>query len=80
MAEQICPKCKQQTFTWTYDDESIPHTYWHCRHCDYEAWEDESFERICESCGTKTESLLEDSVTRYWWCSRCNTTVQSSIA
>lgn len=26
MSEQICPNCKEQTFGWTYDDESVPHS------------------------------------------------------
>lgn len=72
MAEQICPNCKEQTFGRTYDDESTPHTYWGCRSCGYGASEDETLERVCNNCGTKAESRLEDSVKKYWWCSWCN--------
>jgi hypothetical protein len=72
MAEQICPKCKQEAFNWTYDEDHTPHTFWKCGNCKYEAYEDESMERPCKDCGSKTESRLEDEQIKYWWCSRCN--------
>lgn len=72
MALQICPNCKAQSFTWTYDDEETPHTSWGCGECRYSAQEDESFERECSSCNKKTECRLEDDVKIYWWCSSCN--------
>jgi len=72
MALQICPNCKHESFLWTYDDESTPHTTWHCGHCHYDAREDEAQERICIDCGTKTETQLRDDEKQYWWCSQCN--------
>lgn len=72
MATQNCPKCRQDSFTWTYDDDQVPTTHWSCRACGYRAAEDESFERVCNTCGTKTEIRLEDEAETYWWCSRCN--------
>jgi hypothetical protein len=66
------PKCKQNYFTWSHDDDRLPTTYWGCGNCGYGAFEDESFERTCNDCGTKTEIRLEDTIEAYWWCNRCN--------
>ena len=74
MAEQICPKCKHESFNWSYDDESTPHTYWGCWNCKYSAVEDESLERVCKDCNLKTELRLEDDEQVYWWCSQCGKT------
>ncbi len=71
MATQICPNCKEDSFTWSYDEETIPHTTWGCS-CGYIAYEDESLERECTTCKKKTESQLEDDDKIYWWCSSCN--------
>jgi hypothetical protein len=73
MATQICPKCKEDSFTWSIDEEESPLTYWHCYNCLYGAYEDEKLECICENCGIKTKSRLKDESTEYWWCSSCNT-------
>lgn len=73
MAEQICPKCKVQTITWSIDEEETPLTKWGCRNCGYVAYEDESLERICSYCGTKNEMRLDDGQNQYWWCCKCNT-------
>lgn len=72
MATQICPKCKQDSFTWSVDDEKPRIIRWGCTHCQYSAYEDESNERICEKCSIKIESLLDDGEDRYWWCCKCN--------
>lgn len=72
MALLICPSCKAYGFTWTIDDEESPLTRWGCIACGYLAWEDEAFERVCTTCGIKTESLLQDEAQKYWWCARCN--------
>jgi hypothetical protein len=71
MALQICPNCKEQAFTWTYDEENTPPTSWACN-CGYSARENESFIRECNACGTKTQSRLQDDSKTYWWCSSCN--------
>ena len=74
MAEQICPNCRAETFTWMIDEEKSLLTIWGCRTCNYSAYEDESFERNCSDCGAKTEIRLEDGEKKYWWCSKCNRT------
>ncbi|NIG56960.1 hypothetical protein [Chitinophaga sp. Cy-1792] len=80
MALQICPNCQQQDFTWSFDEENIPPTSWHCSNCGYTACEDESFERLCATCNIKSESRLADDKKIYWWCSTCNTiTIISKI-
>lgn len=78
MALQICPNCKAESFTWSYNEEDTPPTTWGCNDCGYFAREDESFERICETCNRKTESRLEDEQRIYWWCSSCNKTTEIS--
>ncbi len=70
----ICPNCREQAFTWSYDEENTPPTTWNCSNCSYIAWEDESFERICVSCGTKSEMRLKDEVKIYWYCHVCEKT------
>lgn len=73
MASQICPNCKQDSFTWSIDDEASPLTFWRCSApCGYSAYEDESRERICNNCRQKTESNMRDSQKEFWWCSTCN--------
>ncbi|WP_412986526.1 hypothetical protein [Pontimicrobium sp. IMCC45349] len=70
MATQICPNCKKDNFTWyiNYDGETV----WGCSLCNYHAIENESLERTCSICKTKTESHLKDSQKEFWCCSRCN--------
>lgn len=72
MALQICPQCQEVGITWSYDDERTPTTAWYCMYCEYTAYEDESYERVCADCGNKTELRLEDEEKIYWWCCRCN--------
>lgn len=71
MALQICPKCKENSFTWFINGKSHV-TVWSCFNCDYEAKENEKY--ICENCGNKTKTKLKDKETEYFWCSGCNTT------
>lgn len=71
MATQICPTCKQDSFTWSIDEEESPLTFWGCD-CGYNAYEDESRERVCEVCTIKTESHMRDDQKEFWWCSSCN--------
>ena len=54
------------------DEDESPMTVWGCWNCKYIAYEDESFERVCNACQTKTEMRLEDEQKKYWWCCRCN--------
>jgi hypothetical protein len=72
MATQICPNCKEDSFTWSVDLEGSNLTRWGCYKCYYIAWEDESYERECSTCKRKTEIRLEDETKIYWWCSNCN--------
>jgi hypothetical protein len=72
MATQTCPKCKQDSFTWSIDEEESGLTKWGCFNCSYIAFEDESLERACSNCHKKTESRLEDDSKKYWWCTSCN--------
>jgi uncharacterized paraquat-inducible protein A len=66
-----CPCCQEEEFTWIYDDEVIPTTTWACGNCRYIAYEDESYERVCVTCGIKNEMRLEDETKIYWYCHRC---------
>jgi hypothetical protein len=72
MATQICPNCKNDAFTWSINEDYSSLTYWFCFKCRYDAYEDESQERICTVCDKKTESRLQDKKQEYWWCSNCN--------
>lgn len=71
MALQICPTCKESSFTWSIGEGDL-NTIWTCYKCRYTAYEVESFERVCELCKNKTEIRLKDEVKIYWWCNRCN--------
>jgi hypothetical protein len=74
MATQICPCCKQDSFTWFIEDEKKLLTRWGCYNCSYTALENEKDEmEICQSCQTKTKIKLNDELRSYWWCSNCNT-------
>ncbi|WP_089733506.1 hypothetical protein [Chryseobacterium jejuense] len=72
MATQICPECKENSFTWYIDDEPEV-THWECYSCGYHALENEADECTCNNCGNKSKSKLKDPSKEYWWCSRCNT-------
>jgi hypothetical protein len=50
MALQICPKCKELSFTWFIDEEITPLTQWTCE-CGYYALEDETKIQNCPNCG-----------------------------
>jgi ribosomal protein L37AE/L43A len=73
MATQICPKCKQDSFTWYIDDEMSTITIWSCYLCDYQTYEDDRDEVKCENCQEKTKTILQNEVEEFWWCSVCNT-------
>ncbi|MBC9912560.1 hypothetical protein [Chitinophaga varians] len=71
MGQITCPNCQDQAFTWSYDEENTPATTWNCSSCGYIAREDESFERECAGCRTKSEIRLEDDIKIYWYCHHC---------
>jgi hypothetical protein len=71
MATQICPKCREDSFTWSMDDEISDLTIWGCYKCFYQAFENESEERTCSTCGNKSESKLQEKESEYWWCWTC---------
>lgn len=73
MALKICPKCKENSFTW-FINEKTHLTSWSCFSCDYEAKQADSDEQVCENCEEKSKIKLKDRETEYWWCSNCNTT------
>jgi hypothetical protein len=65
MALQICPKCKELSFTWFIDEEQPPLTQWNCQ-CGYYALEDESKERDCPIFGSKkSDSYMIDNNGNY---------------
>jgi hypothetical protein len=71
MALQICPKCRELSFTWYIDAEQSPLTQWGCQ-CGYHAFEDESKIQDCPVCGCKKNySYMIDNKGKYWWCSHC---------
>lgn len=66
-----CPKCEQDGFTWSVDDEVSPLTMWNCSLCGYHAEEDESKEMACCNCGQKGAMLLDDGAECYRYCDVC---------
>ena len=71
MALQICPKCKNLSFTWYIDEEESSLTQWNCK-CGYHAFEDENKQRDCPVCRNEKSDLhLSDNDSEYWWCYRC---------
>lgn len=73
MALQICPKCKENSFTWFISGKTHL-TSWSCFSCDYEAKQTDSDEQVCEHCDEKSKIKLKDRGKEYWWCSNCNVT------
>ena len=71
MALQICPKCKENSFTWFINGKTHL-TSWSCFSCDYEAKQTGNIELICENCEEKSKIKLKDKENEYWWCSNCN--------
>ncbi|MBB6329643.1 rRNA maturation endonuclease Nob1 [Chryseobacterium sediminis] len=71
MATQICPHCKENSFTWHIDDEESGITVWGCYLCHYTAEEDENDECICDHCGHQAKTKLKDQDKEYWWCFIC---------
>lgn len=72
MATQICPNCKEYSFTWKIDDEESRLTIWECYHCHYQAFEDESKMKECKNCKKPTRNYISDSEKKFWWCNSCN--------
>ncbi|HEY0055767.1 MAG TPA: hypothetical protein VGB63_10455 [Pedobacter sp.] len=72
MATQLCPNCKEDSFTWSLNEDLPNLTAWGCYSCCYQAFEDEAKERVCTACKRKTESFMKDEEKEYWWCSSCN--------
>lgn len=72
MGTQICPKCKENSFTWSIDDELSAFTIWGCYYCSYCATEDEADECICDNCKNRSKTKLKDKEMEYWWCFHCN--------
>ncbi len=71
MATQICPNCNEDSFTWYIMEDDDKFTTWLCHSCSFKAYEDESLERICLNCKTKTEIQLIVLDKKYWWCNKC---------
>jgi len=65
MATQVCPNCKEDSFTWFVDEEVSSLTIWGCSTCGYRAYENESLEKVCANCNQKTECRLEDKEKKY---------------
>jgi len=77
MALQICPKCKELSFTWHIDEDQTPLTQWACRNsqCGYHVLEDEGKLRDCPICRAKEAySYIIDGENTFWWCFRCGKT------
>lgn len=72
MATQICPKCKQESFSWYIDEEMSTITIWSCYNCDYQTYEDDCDEVKCENCQEITKTFLQNEDEEFWWCSVCN--------
>ena len=49
MALKICPKCKENSFTWFISGKTQL-TTWSCFDCDYEAKQTDKDEQVCENC------------------------------
>jgi RNA polymerase subunit RPABC4/transcription elongation factor Spt4 len=80
MSTQICPVCREDSFTWYPDEEKSPLTVWACYNCEYTAYEDETLEGTCLVCNKKSEMLLKDEELEYWWCATCNTERPSPLS
>lgn len=72
MATQVCPNCNEDCFTWYIMQDDDKFTTWLCHSCSFKAYEDESIERMCLNCKTKTEIQLIVEDKKYWWCNKCN--------
>lgn len=72
MAFTLCPKCHNESFLWSSDDDPYTTTHWHCHVCKYNAIEDERNISICSICKKEAEALLEDEESKYWWCFSCD--------
>ena len=73
MTNQICPKCKKDSFSWYIDEEMSNITIWNCQSCDFQIYEDDRDEIHCEKCDDETKTFLINEEEEFWWCSICNT-------
>jgi transposase-like protein len=84
MALQICPSCKEESFTWfmTEDDSGKEVTGWGCHSChflaiEHERYNDdgsyrfETFKVSCPGCGSAKDIKLHKDGRSYLWCSHC---------
>ena len=71
MALEICPKCKENSFTWFINGKNHL-TSWSCFNCDYEAQQTDDKVHVCENCRETLKIQLKDRDKQYWWCSGCN--------
>ena len=79
MVTQLCPKCKQDAFTW-YVSEVLPNiTVWSCNACPLQIFEDDNEEEICDNCNEKTKTFLQSQEEQFNWCSNCNTVTNYQI-
>ncbi len=65
--------------TWAIDEEFSEFTYWFCSECGGEivAWEDESKERDCPSCGKeKGQMFMWDRASAFWYCVGCRARIR----
>jgi hypothetical protein len=44
MTQQLCPICRESSFTWSLDENTSPLTRWDCSACSAHFYEDESLE------------------------------------
>lgn len=72
MGLQICPRCKEKSFTW-FIGGKFPLPTWSCFDCDYEAKQTDNEEQVCENCKETSKIKLKDKEKEYSWCSNCNT-------
>ena len=80
MAAHACPQCHEQGFTWHIDEERPHLTLWVCSLCGYVASEDESREALCQHCGIRALSELQDSSGIYRYCFSCNRRTSRLVA
>ena len=79
MTAQVCPRCQKRGLTWSLDEEQSPLTAWFCSYCRYTALEDESKERMCEHCGVRSASALQDESETYLYCFSCGQRGNASL-
>jgi DNA-directed RNA polymerase subunit RPC12/RpoP len=71
MAEQYCPNCGEESFSWRIDEEFSAHTQWHCSRCEYQAEENEALESECRQCHTRNLLYLKAGDDFFRFCTHC---------